>query len=36
MRQAVMESGISFIPKPFSPQAIAAKVREVLDNRDAG
>ena len=31
----VMESGISFIAKPFTPQGLAAKVREVLDTRQA-
>jgi len=27
----VLEAGVSFLQKPFSPRALAAKVREVLD-----
>jgi DNA-binding response OmpR family regulator len=27
----VLEAGMSFLQKPFSPNALAAKVREVLD-----
>jgi two-component system cell cycle sensor histidine kinase/response regulator CckA len=27
----VLEAGMSFLQKPFSPRALAAKVREVLD-----
>jgi two-component system, cell cycle sensor histidine kinase and response regulator CckA len=27
----VLEPGVSFLQKPFSPRALAAKVREVLD-----
>ncbi|HEX9422014.1 MAG TPA: hypothetical protein VF899_02145, partial [Pyrinomonadaceae bacterium] len=29
----VLEEGIDFIQKPFSPDALARKVREVLDKR---
>jgi PAS domain S-box-containing protein len=28
---SVLEAGVSFLQKPFSPRALAAKVREVLD-----
>jgi DNA-binding response OmpR family regulator len=28
----VLEAGMSFLQKPFSPRVLAAKVREVLDN----
>jgi CheY-like chemotaxis protein len=28
----VLEAGVSFLQKPFSPRALAAKVREVLDH----
>ncbi|MDB4951328.1 MAG: Blue-light-activated protein [Gemmatimonadetes bacterium] len=31
MRHGVLEPGISFLAKPFSPDALARKVREVLD-----
>jgi len=27
----VLEAGVSFLQKPFSPRALAAKVRAVLD-----
>jgi len=27
----VLEAGVSFLQKPFSPRGLAAKVREVLD-----
>jgi PAS domain S-box-containing protein len=31
VRHGVLEAGIKFLEKPFSPQALAVKVREVLD-----
>lgn len=30
-RNGILEDGVFFIPKPFSPRALAIKVREVLD-----
>ena len=33
VRQAVLESGLPFLQKPFTPGALAAKVRAVLDQR---
>ena len=34
--QGVLEEGVNFIQKPFSMQALAAKVREVLDGDELG
>jgi hypothetical protein len=31
MRRGIVESGVAFLQKPFSPLALARKVREVLD-----
>ncbi|HQU14080.1 MAG TPA: response regulator, partial [Thermodesulfobacteriota bacterium] len=31
LRQGVIEDGIPFLQKPFTPEALARKVREVLD-----
>jgi two-component system, cell cycle sensor histidine kinase and response regulator CckA len=31
-KHGVLEEGVNFIQKPFSPKSFAAKVREVLDS----
>jgi CheY-like chemotaxis protein len=36
LRDGIMEHAIAFLPKPFSPPALARKVREVLDGVAAG
>ena len=35
VQHGVLEPGINFIQKPFSPDALALKVREVLDTARA-
>jgi DNA-binding NtrC family response regulator len=30
-RDAVLEAGTNFIPKPFAPKTLARKLREILD-----
>jgi len=30
-RHGILEAGVNFIQKPFSPKNLAAKVREILD-----
>ena len=32
MRRGLLEPGAPFLAKPFSPETLAAKVREVLDH----
>jgi two-component system, cell cycle sensor histidine kinase and response regulator CckA len=32
LRQRILEAGVPFIQKPFTPDVIALKIREVLDN----
>jgi DNA-binding response OmpR family regulator len=31
LRHGVMEEGLPFLQKPFAPEALAAKVRSLLD-----
>ena len=36
MRQRILTDRTAFLPKPYSPTALAAKVRSVLDNSEGG
>jgi DNA-binding response OmpR family regulator len=33
--RGVLDSGVAYIPKPFSPDGLAAKIREVLTKASA-
>jgi len=33
VQRGVLEAGVNFLEKPFSPASLALKVREVLDHR---
>ncbi|HHM23981.1 MAG TPA: PAS domain-containing sensor histidine kinase [Bacteroidetes bacterium] len=35
-KQGVLEPGLAFIQKPFTPQVLLQKIREVLDSREEG
>jgi DNA-binding response OmpR family regulator len=34
-RRGVLEQDVAYLPKPFSPESLAVKIREVLTGRPA-